>query len=251
VLCLGDSCTYGFGLAARDAWPQRADALLEARVLNAGVPGFSSWQGIRRYRALLRQLEPAALVVQFGNNDAAPWPSARVPGTREVTGCLTDAERKLHLEALALSDTSRVLGSVAAWFAPTPDATHFGPDEFNVARERVPLTEFRENLEAFAGEGLPIVFVVWPRRANVEPGSSDPIDAEKSSAYLDCICEMEGPDVRVVDLRTLFRSGCADAPNFYTDEVHASAAGSKIVARAVSRALASLGFARGVEGVVR
>ena len=73
VVCLGDSLTAGYGLAAEEAWPalvqERVDARgLGLRVVNAGVSGDTSAGALRRVEWLLR-LPIAVLVVALGGND--------------------------------------------------------------------------------------------------------------------------------------------------------------------------------------
>lgn len=75
VLCLGDSITFGDKLDEEDSFPAVLERLLQARwpdadveVLNAGVPGYSSLQGVALWEKL-RKYDPAVVVVAFGVND--------------------------------------------------------------------------------------------------------------------------------------------------------------------------------------
>jgi len=76
VLSMGDSVTFGYGLAAADTYPVRLEAeLLDAlgpgvRVVNAGVPGYSSHQGRAALPDLLERLSPEVVVISYGFNDA-------------------------------------------------------------------------------------------------------------------------------------------------------------------------------------
>jgi lysophospholipase L1-like esterase len=79
VFCLGDSITFGDKLDEEDTYPRVLARLLRSRwpgrkveVLNAGVPGYSSRQGVALWRDL-RRYRPSAVVVGFGFNDT--WPS--------------------------------------------------------------------------------------------------------------------------------------------------------------------------------
>ena len=78
VVCLGDSIVFGIGLAEADTLPSRLQkALAErpefrgrpVRVINGGLPGWSSVQG-RRLLDRLAPLRPDAVVFWFGMNDA-------------------------------------------------------------------------------------------------------------------------------------------------------------------------------------
>lgn len=74
VVFLGDSLTAGLGLPADQTYPSLLERELAAdgfaaRVLNAGVSGDTTADGVRRLRWLLAQ-HPAVVVVGLGGNDA-------------------------------------------------------------------------------------------------------------------------------------------------------------------------------------
>jgi hypothetical protein len=75
VVAVGDSVTFGHGVRVEDAWPERLERRLAARlpvlqvdVVNTAVPGNSPFQ---EYADLERALplEPDAVVIQFVLND--------------------------------------------------------------------------------------------------------------------------------------------------------------------------------------
>lgn len=65
ALALGDSMTFGEGVAAEEAWPARLAARLGSPVANGGVPGFNSRQMAARMEAFLPVLRPRAVLVTF------------------------------------------------------------------------------------------------------------------------------------------------------------------------------------------
>lgn len=69
VLALGDSLVAGYGLAAEQAWPALLAADTGWHVVNAGVSGDTSAQGLGRLAALLDEHRPAAVLVLLGGND--------------------------------------------------------------------------------------------------------------------------------------------------------------------------------------
>lgn len=82
VLCLGDSWTFGANVGPADGFPRRLEGLLEERgihadVLNLGVLGYSSYQGLALLRSRALALEPDAVVIGFAMNDSS------VPGYRD------------------------------------------------------------------------------------------------------------------------------------------------------------------------
>ena len=77
IMTYGDSNTDG---PDTGGWPDRLQAALNdassgaARyeVVNAGVAGYSSYQGLRRLQSEIDRYEPDLILVSFGWNDAAP-----------------------------------------------------------------------------------------------------------------------------------------------------------------------------------
>lgn len=78
IICYGDSNTDG---PLENTWPEVLERLLNERlasdvlrfeVLNAGVAGYSSYQGLLRFRQQVDTFSPDLIFVSFGWNDAAP-----------------------------------------------------------------------------------------------------------------------------------------------------------------------------------
>jgi lysophospholipase L1-like esterase len=75
IIAIGDSCTYGLGAknTSNTYCGQLEDKLREhdiaAEVINAGVPGYSSYQGLVLLREELLALQPDLILVRFGLND--------------------------------------------------------------------------------------------------------------------------------------------------------------------------------------
>jgi lysophospholipase L1-like esterase len=77
IVCLGDSWTFGANVDQEHAYPQRLAALLDERypgasieVLNLGVMGYSSRQGLELLRRTVLDLDPDIVVIGFAMNDA-------------------------------------------------------------------------------------------------------------------------------------------------------------------------------------
>lgn len=69
IACVGDSTTFGWGVAVDEAWPARLAQHLGQPTLNAGVPGYSSHQGLHTVARLLAA-EPDTVVLAFLVRDA-------------------------------------------------------------------------------------------------------------------------------------------------------------------------------------
>lgn len=73
VACLGDSTTFGWGVSDAQAWPSVLGEELGVEVLNAGVPGYSSYQGLATLDRVLA-LKPDVVVLAYMIRDADPAP---------------------------------------------------------------------------------------------------------------------------------------------------------------------------------
>lgn len=69
VLALGDSLTAGTGVTPEQAWPALLAQRTGWQVVNGGVSGDTSAQGLQRLPALLDEHQPALVLVTLGGND--------------------------------------------------------------------------------------------------------------------------------------------------------------------------------------
>lgn len=69
VVAFGDSLTAGSGAGPEQAYPAVLAAALGCPVINEGVPGEVTAQGLRRLPRVLRQYQPQLVILCHGGND--------------------------------------------------------------------------------------------------------------------------------------------------------------------------------------
>ncbi len=69
ILAFGDSLTYGTGASQDGGYPNILSTLSSREVINAGVPGEITRNGLKRLPALLDKLQPELLILIHGGND--------------------------------------------------------------------------------------------------------------------------------------------------------------------------------------
>ena len=219
VICVGDSCTFGIGVEDRETFPARLSEVTGLGVLNAGVPGYSAFQGRRLLQERIGSWRPRAVVIQFGWNDAAVWDGR------------SDAEHAALLaRGPALLFRSRLVQLLAS-LLPERSRSSGGPS-VPALRPRLTPDEFGEELRSMVrlsrSEGARPLLLLWPARYHLRGIRMPP--------HLDVIRRVAAEEgAPLVDLFELFsRAGGAA---LYADAVHANAAGNRAIAEAIALTL--------------
>lgn len=222
IVSLGDSCTFGLAVEDGETFPARLQALTGLPVLNAGVPGYSSFQGRRLLEERIRVWRPKAVVLQFGWNDAAVWDGR------------SDAE---HAGLLARGPGLLARSRLIQLLLPLLPGRESRVGDANgaAARPRLSPAEFGEEIRAMVrlsrAEGAEPLLVLWPARHH--------LGGVRIPPHLGVLRQVAASDgVLLVDLLEVFsREG---GTSLYADAVHANASGHRVVAEAIAGAFRTL-----------
>jgi lysophospholipase L1-like esterase len=280
VLSLGDSCTFGIIATEtqpfayiQEPYPQQLERLVAERigagqleVLNAGIPGYNSFQGLMLLRSKLRGLEPDLITVRYGWNDhfmsaeAAGAYGYREPDNAIVLGLqdlmlrtsLYGFFRRLHFEWLALHETAK------------PPAGAALPTEW---LPNIPLDVYKHNLRRIVAMGhaqgaevwlltSPNAFVIdsnrgqedrFPESArlllvfNALPSFERLVEIHDSynEATREVGAELRAP---VIDMDAMYRAHASEPLFLQTDVPHPSPQGHALEAERLYSRLVAEGF---------
>jgi len=69
IICFGDSLTYGTGAARNKSYPAQLSEMIGQPVINAGIPGNTTADGLKRLEADVLERSPRMVLITLGGND--------------------------------------------------------------------------------------------------------------------------------------------------------------------------------------
>ena len=209
ILAIGDSTTFGLGVQQMESWPSQLQQILDPgadniEVINAGVPGYSSVQGLRFLEKRGLALHPDLVIATFGTNDCGAWNG------------ISDLERY----AVNASEATPSVG-----------------DSSNKHRARLTEEEFEQCLKTIADlcrtNGARVLFLAWPNRGHFSTVFPSP--PGYYAIVKDTGRKTQAPVVDVLD-------AVGRDKGVLLDSVHFNARGCRLVAEAVARTLTECGL---------
>ena len=239
LLAVGDSTTFGVGVADGESGPAALERRLPAarRVENAGVPGRNLAQNVEWIRTKAKPLAPSIVLLAFYLNDLLP--AIPVSGTsKDMTlsaPTWTQREAGARRWSRLLNLVCRVIDNRRALSAAAgPAGTYM--DEINRgARTEDLYREFEHFRKSASAMGAKPVIVILPVLDVADPRAADPMlgAAEKTARSLSLPvinAKHALDDMNIADRVVL------------PAERHASAAGNEAIAHEVFRQGAALGL---------
>ena len=68
IVAFGDSLTYGQGVSAKDAYPALLEKMWNRKIINLGISGNTSLQGLAR-KEEIKEFRPSFVLIEFSAND--------------------------------------------------------------------------------------------------------------------------------------------------------------------------------------
>jgi lysophospholipase L1-like esterase len=257
ILTVGDSTCFGLLVSREHAWPYILEQVLnqepedkKVEVINAGVPGYVSYQALERVKHRGLKYNPDVVIAMVGWNDLhtsslADW-EPNINFARIFAGFNRPYETIAHSRLLALFYVG------LARLRQRRILQRSNPRPFN---ERA-LELYRSNLEAMReasnSHGAVFALVVWPTLANVTPPPANferkflPLSVDEFrelyGRYTQAIRQFarDHPDTVLVDPTEAFNASPLKS-DLFLDKAHLSPEGNRLLALEIARVLRERG----------
>lgn len=257
VVALGDSSTFGWGVAEEDAFPARLRGELASRwglpverieVVNLGVPGYSTFQGLVLLERTALPLAPDVVLWSYLANDGALTGEADEIAYARRSGPAGALLAGLH-RSHAFAALESWIGAARARWAPRGSPDPRDPAQRNVASYRASRRHVEASIDRAREAGVPIVLVAQcvrdaPAGVLREAARASGAPFVDATALLDAAIEgLATHPLHAAERSALAERFGADAlaahPQwlaFLPDACHPNAIGHRLTAEAVAEA---------------
>jgi lysophospholipase L1-like esterase len=233
IACFGNSCTFGWRLQESETYEQQLERILNEqagsnrfKAFNCGVPGYSTFQGLRMLKQYLPLLKPEIVTICYGWNDH--WAAGFDIEDKDQR---TSPQFVLDLQNL-LSESYLYRSFKYALLSKYEKQRQYQFDRSSV-HYRVSLPDFAANLHEMitfcrSNGGRPILLTT--PAGDMDPGVDNPME-QYHERYNQTVRQVAGElQVPLVDAAALFR----EHPEFYdnprADFIHYNAKGAALIA---------------------
>jgi lysophospholipase L1-like esterase len=164
LLFLGDSNTFGWALLHHESFVYQAESILRSKVpearlecINAGIPGFTLFQGFRFLETRGFRYQPDLIVLDFGMNEGRYW---------DRLSDLEHSQERQTLRSFPILSESRLWQM--AWAAGNRWGTRERKPRLRLLPEEFRLLLIRSH-EAARRHGADLLLLSPPVRQNVAP----------------------------------------------------------------------------------
>lgn len=237
IFCIGDSCTFGIAVKYYEAYPfflenllNRASQGTKYEVINAGVPGYSSFQGLRHLERDILKYKPDLVIASFGWNDTMPavFYTDKEQRTPPKVILVTDSFLRHFKVYLIIDDVLTNLVSRIRFF-------HI--KEAQAAKDvvRVPKEDFSDNLNKIYSLGrhnnFKVIFINQPSRCG------------RPHHYGDIMKEFsQQKGIPFLDIEDKFLAAKLSGNDLFIDDNHTTAMGHWLIAEDIFRILEKEGI---------
>ncbi len=228
ILALGDSCTFGVGVDNKSTWPAYLENFFlqsgyHVKVINGGVPGYSSFQGYKFLKKRGLQMKPDIVIVSFWFNDGQKWAnSSDFDIAKKLKTDSLLANIRLYTLIRHLTVKHKNKQNVSSLKTNRPSA-----------EPRVNFLQFRDILEDIytisTENNIAPYFIIWPFRPQVMEKNGMHNDYQAIIADL-CLKEQ----LKCVDLVPSFIN---KSENLFIDVIHANEKGNITAAEEIFNTL--------------
>lgn len=215
ILCLGDSRTFGYCVKQDECYPARIAALwrekypgIRLEVLNAGMPGYSSYQGRRYLETRGVRFQPNIVTVAFDFNDRRfVLTPDQADGAARFQRAAAALRRRYRLRfSYALLGGAKVLRHLRGTDTWERDVLDLPLQRLDKLPCRVDLAAFRRNLELIADlcrkKNMAVVFLLLTGSPAVEGTFDEGIRLRSQKRYAGAIQKFATLTGETVDPQT-------------------------------------------------
>lgn len=235
IICLGNSCTFGWRVGLEETYPKQLGKLLNAdldykkyEVINGGVTGYSSFQGKRFLQEQILEYNPDIITVCYGWNDLLP-----------AAFGIEDKNQKLPAQTFL--DIQNVLGQTEVYgFIRGLILARFQVKKSRNSSQIVPRVsppDFLQNLieigQMCSGKHIPVIFLTTPIASLEAFWGKGKVSKTHQwhEVYNKVILNLpQSSNIYILDIASLFenRKDVYDRPQ--DDYIHYNASGHKLIA---------------------